>query len=77
MTKKELRKLRGKLPHRYAEELSKRTGVKIELVRMIMTGHKKDYHGVIKAAAIWAKELKLEESQIRDVLDNNRPASDH
>ena len=71
MEKSELQKLRKKLPHRYTKELSKRTGVKRELVIMIMTGQKRDYHGVIKAAAQWAKEIKDEENDIRQVIDNS------
>ena len=71
MEKSELQKLRKKLPHRYTKELSKRTGVNRELVVMIMTGQKKDYHGVIKAAAQWAKEIEEEENDIRQIINDS------
>jgi hypothetical protein len=69
--KQELKKLRNKLPHRYANELSKRTGAKPGLIWNVMNGLKPDYHGIIKAAAEWAKELEKEREEIRDILNNN------
>jgi hypothetical protein len=71
MDKTELQKLRNRLPHRYTRELSKRTGVNRELVTMIMTGQKRDYHGVIKAAAKWAKEIEEEENEIRNIINDS------
>ena len=72
MKKSELKALRKKLPHRYTAELSRRTGVKRELVTMIMTGQKKDYHGVISAAANWIEEIEEEERRIRSMLDDDK-----
>ena len=72
MKKSELKELRNRLPHRYTAELSRRTGVRRELVTMIMTGQKKDYHGVISAAANWAKEIEEEERRIRNMLQDNQ-----
>ncbi|MFW6096379.1 MAG: hypothetical protein ACOC8S_08075 [Bacteroidota bacterium] len=68
LDKKDLKKIRNKLPYKYAEELSKRTGQTPDYVRMIMNGYKEDYHGVIKAAVNWIKELKEEKKQIRDAI---------
>ena len=77
MNAKDLKKLRKKLPHRYTAELAKRTGAKPDLIRQVMIGRKKDYHGIIRAAVDWIREIKEEEKHIRDVLKNNNNQSNH
>lgn len=71
LTKEELKELRNRLPHRYAEELSKRTGAKPGLIWHVMNGLKPDYHGIITAAAEWIQELEEERKKVREVLNNN------
>ncbi len=77
MNTKDLKKLRERLPHRYTAELSRRTGAKPDLIRQVMIGRKKDYHGIIRAAAEWIREMREEERQVRDMLKNNGNQSNH
>ncbi len=60
MTAKQLKKIRKRLPNKYAEELVKRTGKNISqsLVMAVMNNLRKDYYGIIDAAIRWGNEIE-------------------